>query len=100
MYNDQKGKGKKSCYIAKEENDNDLDDNDEEVVYVAMKDDSKEDEKIALISYVSKGDIWIIDSGFSHHMTCDKSKFETLEYYKGSCANFGNDAPYLVKGKG
>ena len=47
-----------------------------------MKDDSDEDEKIALISYVSKSDRWIIDSGFSHHMTSDKSKFEILEYYK------------------
>ena len=100
MYNDQKDKGKKSYYIAKEENDNDLDENDEEFVDVAMKGDFVEDEKIALISYVSKCDIRIIDSGFSHHMTCDESVFETLEYYKGSCVKFGNDAPCLVKGKG
>ena len=64
-----------------------------------MKDDSGEDEKISLILYVSKGDRWKIDRGFSHHMTSDKSKFETLEYYEGSCVKFGNDAPCLVKGK-
>ena len=49
-----------------------------------MKDDSNEDEKIALISYVNKGERWIIDSVFSHHMSSDKSNFETLEHYKGS----------------
>ena len=36
-----------------------------------MKVDFDEDEKTALISYVSKGDRWIIDSGFSHQMTGD-----------------------------
>lgn len=48
---------------------------------------------------MSKGDRWIIDSGCSHHMTGDKSKFETMEPYKVSCVKFGNDAPCLVKGK-
>ena len=65
-----------------------------------MKDDSDENEKIELNLYVSKGDRWIIDSGCSHHMTGDKSKFQTLEYYKENCVKFGNDAPCLVKGKG
>ena len=80
MYNEYKDKGEKSYYTNKEETDNNFDENDEEVVYVAMKDDSDKDEKIALISYLSKGDRWIIDSGYSHHMSGDKSKFETLEY--------------------
>ena len=48
----------------------------EEMVCIAIKDESKdEDNKMALISHVSKNDTWIIDSGFSHHMTSDKSKF-------------------------
>ena len=49
---------------------------------------------------MSKGDRWIVDSGFSHHIIGDKSKFETLEYYKESYIKFGNDAPCIVKGKG
>ena len=65
-----------------------------------MKYDFVEDEKNTLISYVSKVYRWIIDSVFSHHMIGDKSKFETLKNYKGSCVKFSNDAPRLVKGKG
>lgn len=34
-----KDKGKKSCYISKEETDNESDSNDEEVVYVPIKED-------------------------------------------------------------
>ena len=70
-----------------------------EVVYVAMKDDSNED-TTALVSYVNKDDKWIIHSGCSHHMTSDKSKFKTFEYYDVNNVKFGNDAPCLVKGKG
>ena len=33
-------------------------------------------------------------------MTSDKRMFETFEYYDGNCVKFGNDEPYLVKGKG
>ena len=36
--------------------------NNDEVVYVAMKDDFDEDEAIALVSYVNKSDKWIIDN--------------------------------------
>lgn len=43
---------------------------------------------------------WIIDSGFSHHITCDTSKFNKVEHYNGSCVKFWNDAPCYVKHKG
>ena len=66
----------------------DSDDHDDEVVYVAMKDESDEDDR------------WIIDSGCSHHMTGDKSKFITLNCYDGNSVRFGNDAPCLIKAKG
>ena len=95
-----KDKGKKSYYIAKEETKNESDDHDDEVMYVAMKDDSDEDEATALVSYVNKSDKWIIDSGCSYHMSGDKSKFITLYYYNGNSVIFGNDAPCLIKGKG
>ena len=32
-------------------------------------------------------------------MTGDKSEFENIGTYKGSCVKFGNDVPCLVKGK-
>ena len=64
-----------------------------------MKDESDEDEETALVSCVKKNDRWIIDSGCSHHMIGDKSKFITLNY-DGNSVRFGNDAPYLIKGKG
>ena len=74
------------------------------MVFVAMKDDLDEEEEryveTALISNVSKNDIWIIDSGCTHHMTGDKEKFNTFEYYNGGTVRMGNDTPCLVEGKG
>ena len=52
-----KTKGKK-CYIYEE----DSDENDDEVVYVAMKDESDEDEATTLVTYMNKNDKWIIGS--------------------------------------
>ena len=69
-----KDKGKK-CYNAKEDDSNE---NDDEVVYVAMKDELDEDEETTLVTCVNKNDKWIIDSEHSHHMIGDKSKFVTL----------------------
>ena len=61
----------------------DSDNSEDEIVYIAMKDDfdNDEEDKMALISHVSKNDTWIIDSGFSHHMTGDKTNFEHFEDY-------------------
>ena len=56
---DYRDKGKKSCYIIEEDTMEDYDDHDDEVVYVAMKDESDEDEVIVLITCVNKIDIWI-----------------------------------------
>ena len=84
---DQRDKVKKSCYIVDE---HEFDENDDEMVYVAMKDESDEDEENALMNCVNKNDKWIIDSVCSHHMTRNKSKFIT--YYDGNSVRFGNDA--------
>ena len=63
-----KEKGKKTCLIAK-----DFDNNEDEIVYIAIKDESNDKgDKMALVSHVSKNDTWIIDSGCSHHMTRGK----------------------------
>ena len=71
------------------------------MVYIAIKDESNdENDKMTLISHISKNDTWIIDTGFSHHMTSDKSKFENLVHYDGGSVRFGNDEPCYVKGKG
>ena len=48
---DYKDKGKR-CYIVEE----DSDENDDEVVYVAMKDESDQDEATALVTYMNKND--------------------------------------------
>ena len=49
---------------------------------------------------MNKNDKWIIDSGCSHHMTGDTSKFSTFETYDENNVKFGNDAPCHMKGKG
>lgn len=63
-----------------------------------MKEDSDEDEKIALVSYVNKSERWITSNGCSNHMSGDKSKFESIGPYKGGYVKFSNDVPCFVKG--
>ena len=54
----------------------DSNNNEDEIVYIVVKDESDDEwDKMALISHVIKNDTWIIDSGCSHHMTKDKTKF-------------------------
>ena len=66
------------------------------MVYVTIKDESNEDEATTLVSCVRKNDRWIIDSGCSHHMIGDKSKFITLNFFDRNSVRFGNDAPCLI----
>ena len=69
-------------------------------MYIVVKDEfDDEGDKMALISHVSKNYTWIIDSGCSHHMTRDKSKFDHFEYYYGGSVRFGNDEPCCIKRK-
>ena len=58
-----KDKGKKSCYIVKEETKDGSDDHDDEVVYVVMKDEPDEDEITALVTCINKNDRWITTMG-------------------------------------
>lgn len=53
-----------------------------------------------LVSHVRKNDTHVIDSGFSHHMTGDKTKFEHFEHRDGGSVTFGNNEPCCIKGKG
>ena len=65
-----------------------------------MKDEFDEDEATTLVTCVNKNDKCIIDSGCSHRMTGEKTKFITLNFYEVNSVRFGNDAPCLIKGKG
>ena len=70
----------------------DSDNSEDEIVYIALKDESDDEEdKVALVSHVSRNDTWIIDSGCSHHMNGDKIKFEYFERYDGGSVRFGNN---------
>jgi hypothetical protein len=61
----------------------------------------KVDDKCGLVlSTQKKKNPWYIDSGFSKHMTGDRSKFLTLSDRKSGNVTFGNDAPGKIKGKG
>ena len=78
----------------------DSNNSEDEMVYIAIKDGfDDEKDKMALISHVSKNDTRIIDSGFTHHMTRDKTKFEHMELYDGGSIRFGNNKPCCIKGK-
>lgn len=45
------------------------------MVYIVVKDEfDDEEDKMTLISHVRKNVTWIIDNGYSHHMTRDKTK--------------------------
>ena len=74
---------------------------EDEMVYIVIKDESDEEEdKMKLISHISKNDTWIIDTGCSHHMTSDKEKIENFEDYDGGSVRFGNNEPCCIKGRG
>ena len=96
-----KDKGKKTCFMAKDSKD--LDSSGDEIVYIVVKnefDSDEEEDKMALISHVRKNDTWIIDSGCSHHMTRDETKFEYFEHCVGGSVRFGNNEPCCIKGRG
>ena len=77
----------------------DSDNSEDEIVYIAVKDESDDEgDKMALIYHVSKNDTWIIDSGCSHHMTGDRNFFEHFEHYDGGSVRFGNSEPCCIKG--
>ena len=77
------------------------DDNEDEMVYIVIKDElDDEGDKMVHISHVRKNDTWIIDSGCSHQMTGDKTKFEHFEDYDDGSVRFGNNEPCCIKGRG
>jgi len=53
----------------------------------------------ALASQVEEKDEWVIDSGCSHHMTGDKSKFVSLERYEVGIVKFGDNSTGRIHGK-
>lgn len=96
-----KGGNQRNCFVAVDEGVTDEESEDEEsedIVFVEVKEDVSN--KKALVSRFDNSNEWIIDSGCSHHMTSDWSKFLSLEEYDGGVVYFGNDAPCMVKGRG
>ena len=81
--------------MAKDSNDSN-DEEEDEIVYIAVKYESDNDEEMTLISHMRKNDTWIIDSGCSHHMTGNKTKFEYFEDYDGGSVRFGNNEPCCI----
>jgi hypothetical protein len=49
---------------------------------------------------VEKRSKWIIDSGWSHHMTSDRHKFMKLNKFDGGIVRFGDNTPRLIIGGG
>lgn len=85
-------------------NDSD-DENDDEIGFVAIKEESHEKEEIkeerALVSQVEKKQSdWIIHGGYSHHMIGDMNKFVEFNSYDGGIVRVGNNAACHIKGKG
>lgn len=95
-----KGGNQRNYFVAVDEGVTDEESKDEEnedIVFVAVKEDVSD--KKALVSCFDNSNEWIIDSGSSHHMSGDRSKFLSLEEYDGGVVRFGNDAPCMVKGR-
>lgn len=96
-----KGGNRRNYFVAVDEGVTDEESEDEEnedIVFVAVKEDVAK--KKALVSRFDDSNEWIIDSGCSHHMTSNQSKFLSLEEYDGGVVHFGNGAPCMVKGRG
>ena len=55
---------------------------------------------MALVSQVEKKYNWIIDSGFSHHMTGDMKKKFDFKSQDGGIVKVGNNTTCQVKGIG
>ena len=54
----------------------------------------------ALAARVQEKNEWVIDSGCSHHMIGDKSKFVSLENYDGGVVIFGDDKSSVIHARG
>ena len=78
-------KGKRVYYVAVEESNEDFDNHEDEVIYIAIKDESDEDETTTNVC--------------SNQMTGDKSKFNFFVHCDGNIVRFGNDVSCLIKGK-
>ena len=51
----------------------DSDNTKDEMVYIVVKDESKDEEdEMSFVSHFSKNNIWMINNGCSHHMTREK----------------------------
>ncbi|MFA1068253.1 hypothetical protein ACDI57_27925, partial [Klebsiella pneumoniae] len=92
-----KSRRPRNClYINEEEEEEKIEQNksEDELGFIAIKEDDLDREireESALISQVKKKD-WLIDSGFSHHMTGDMNKFAKFKNHDGVIVRVGNNA--------
>lgn len=91
-----------TCYLTEEgvTNEESKGSNGDGITLLVVKEDSIKEGDMALISSINQCGEWVIDGGFTHHMTGDKNKFLNMEDCNGGIVRFRNDAPCVVKGKG
>lgn len=76
-------------------------------VFIAIKEDDLKTidlasciEEKALTTKIEEKDEWVVDSGFSHHMTSDKRKLVRMEKYDGGIVRFGDKKSCVICGRG
>ena len=94
----------RDCLYANEEEESGekgQSESNDELGFVAIKEDDLDRqirEEIALVTQVEKKSNWIIDSGFSHHMTGDMNKFVKFRNHDGGIVRVGNNATCHIIG--
>lgn len=93
----RRDKDRNFLYVNEDEeyNEKDQSESDDELGFVAIKEDDLDREireERALVTQVEKKSNWIIDSGCSHHMTSDMNKFVKFRNHDGGIVRVGNNA--------
>jgi hypothetical protein len=87
------------CYYATD-GVSDESNEEDEIRFVAIKEEESIYEEKALVTHVEKKSEWIIDSGYLHHMTGDRHKFVKLNKFDGGIVRFRHNTPRPIIDKG